>query len=104
MEVINGQVAVTIVTAQIAAPKNGLRIQSDVPIRAPMKSNARKVRVMSRWASIMGSSFLRSEWVRRQGKDHVQCALCQRFVHGQPGAGKYSKHRFVLRKHICFKL
>ena len=57
MEIINGQVAVTIVTDQIAAPRNGLRIQSDVPSRAPMKSTARKVRVMSRWVSVMGSSF-----------------------------------------------
>ena len=43
------------VTAQIAAPKNGWRIQSDVPISAPRKSSARKVRVMSRRISAMAS-------------------------------------------------
>ena len=57
MEIINGQVAVTIVTDQIAAPRNGLSIQSDVPSRAPMKSTANKVRVMSRWVSAMESPF-----------------------------------------------
>jgi hypothetical protein len=53
MEIINGQVAVTIVTAQMTAPKNGRRIHSEVPIRAPMKSTAKTVRVMSRWIPVM---------------------------------------------------
>jgi hypothetical protein len=34
-----------------------LRIQSDVPSRATMKSTANKVRVMSRWVSAMESPF-----------------------------------------------
>jgi len=54
---MSGQVATTIVTAQIAAPKNGRRIQSEVPISPPTKSNARKVRVMSRLISAMESPF-----------------------------------------------
>ncbi len=57
MEIINGQVAVAIVMAQIAAPRKGLRIHSDVPIRTPMKSTARTVRVMSRWILATNRSF-----------------------------------------------
>jgi hypothetical protein len=34
-----------------------LRIQSDVPSKAPMKSTANKVRVMSRRVSVMESPF-----------------------------------------------
>ena len=65
METIKGQVAVTIVTDQIAAPRNGLRIHSDVPSRAPMKSTAKKVRVMSRWFSVMESPFRLAPHVMR---------------------------------------
>src|SRR5512143_2059739 len=43
--------------AQIAAPRNGRRIHRDVPIRVPMKSTARTVRVMSRWVSATVNSF-----------------------------------------------
>jgi len=63
METINGQVAVTIVTDQIAAPRNGLSIQSDAQSRAPMKSTVKKVRVMSRWVSIIEGPFRLAPYV-----------------------------------------
>jgi hypothetical protein len=47
-----GQVAITIIVAQMAAGRNGQTTQNEARIRAPIKSTARVVRVRSRLISV----------------------------------------------------
>ena len=46
-DIIIGQVATTMVAAHTIAPRNGLKIQREEPIRPTMKSTASTPRVMS---------------------------------------------------------
>ena len=53
---ISGQVATTIMTAQIAAGRNGLSTQKLAAIKPPIATTAKRIRVMSQGNAV---SFMR---------------------------------------------
>ncbi len=84
------QVGITIITAQMSAPRNGCRIQSEAAIRTPRNSTARTMRVRSRSGCGATRDLCDGEGARDIGpwshcwgrRDLLQCKDAMRIVIG----------------------